>query len=113
MKPPFVSVRAHANTGTTQHDGNLPKTMPEKREFKANIVKMKIKPDEENFEEAEAQAWRVWSEPAVSQPEELHTVQKMTYTCSRFPLMYKRSSRCLNYQRRRSIMQLSMRFCRP
>lgn len=26
---------------------------------------MRIKTDEENFEEAEAQAWRVWSEPAV------------------------------------------------
>lgn len=26
---------------------------------------MKHKPDEENFDEAEAQAWRVWSEPTV------------------------------------------------
>ena len=41
--------------------------MAEKKEFKANILAMRIKPDEENFEEAEAQAWRVWSEPAVSQ----------------------------------------------
>ena len=30
-------------------------------------MSMRVKPDEENFEEAEAQAWRVWSEPAVSQ----------------------------------------------
>ncbi|CDO73930.1 hypothetical protein BN946_scf185016.g87 [Trametes cinnabarina] len=47
------------------HDGNLPKTAEEKREFKSNILALKIKPDEENFDEAEAQAWRVWSEPAV------------------------------------------------
>ena len=49
-----------------QHDGNLPKTPAEKKEFKSNILAMRVKPDEENFEEAEAQAWRVWSEPAVS-----------------------------------------------
>ena len=48
-----------------QHDGNLPKTAAEKKEFKSNILAMRVKPDEENFEEAEAQAWRVWSEPAV------------------------------------------------
>ena len=39
-----------------QHDGNLPKTMAEKKEFKASILAMRIKPNEENFEEAEAQA---------------------------------------------------------
>ena len=39
-----------------QHDGNLPKTLAEKKEFKASILAMRIKPDEENFEEAEAQA---------------------------------------------------------
>ncbi|OSD07684.1 hypothetical protein PYCCODRAFT_1380781 [Trametes coccinea BRFM310] len=47
------------------HDGNLPKTAAEKKEFKSKILALKIKPDEENFDEAEAQAWRVWSEPAV------------------------------------------------
>ncbi|EJF61494.1 hypothetical protein DICSQDRAFT_136405 [Dichomitus squalens LYAD-421 SS1] len=47
------------------HDGSLPKTAAEKKEFKNSILAMKIKLDEENFEEAEAQAWRVWSEPAV------------------------------------------------
>ncbi|KAI0635437.1 hypothetical protein C8Q77DRAFT_1054313 [Trametes polyzona] len=47
------------------HDGNLPKTAAEKKEFKSGILALKIKPDEENFDEAEAQAWRVWSEPAI------------------------------------------------
>ncbi|RPD52724.1 hypothetical protein L226DRAFT_480353 [Lentinus tigrinus ALCF2SS1-7] len=47
------------------HDGNLPKTPAEKKEFKSNMLAMRVKPDEENFEEAEAQAWRVWSEPAI------------------------------------------------
>ena len=48
-----------------QHDGNLPKTMAEKKEFKASILAMRIKPNEENFEEAEGQAVRLWSEKGV------------------------------------------------
>ncbi|KAI1787211.1 hypothetical protein LXA43DRAFT_975390 [Ganoderma leucocontextum] len=47
------------------HNGNLPRLAAEKKEFKKSILAMRIKPDEENFEEAEAQAWRVWSEPPV------------------------------------------------
>ena len=56
-----------------QHNGDLPKTAAEKKEFKNQILALKIKPDEENFDEAEAQAWRVWSEPAVRQPPDFHT----------------------------------------
>ncbi|KAI0710486.1 hypothetical protein C8Q76DRAFT_737619 [Earliella scabrosa] len=63
---PFVVILVRAvDEWRKSHDGNLPKTMAEKKEFKASILAMRIKPDEENFEEAEAQAWRVWSEPAV------------------------------------------------
>ncbi|KAI0700659.1 hypothetical protein C8T65DRAFT_657406 [Cerioporus squamosus] len=63
---PFVVILVRAvDEWRKSHDGNLPKTPAEKKEFKSNILAMRIKPDEENFEEAEAQAWRVWSEPAV------------------------------------------------
>ncbi|KAI0746401.1 hypothetical protein C8Q80DRAFT_1174962 [Daedaleopsis nitida] len=63
---PFVVILVRAvDDWRKTHDGNLPKTAAEKKEFKKTIMDMRIKPDEENFEEAEAQAWRVWSEPAV------------------------------------------------
>ncbi|KAI0713985.1 hypothetical protein C8Q76DRAFT_733003 [Earliella scabrosa] len=63
---PFIVILVRAvDEWRKSHDGNLPKTMAEKKEFKASILAMRIKPNEENFEEAEAQAWRVWSEPAV------------------------------------------------
>ena len=58
-----------------QHNDNLPHTSAEKKEFKKNILSMRIKSDEENFEEAEAQAWRVWSEPAVSRLTSLLTIR--------------------------------------
>jgi NEDD8-activating enzyme E1 regulatory subunit len=47
------------------HDGNPPKTMAEKKEFKANILSMRKKLDEENFEEAESQAFKCWTETVV------------------------------------------------
>jgi len=47
------------------HDGNPPKTYAEKQEFKKLILSMKVKQDEENFDEAEAQAYRCWSETKV------------------------------------------------
>jgi amyloid beta precursor protein binding protein 1 len=49
----------------SQHDGNAPKTYAEKQEFKKAILAMKVKQDEENFDEAEAQAYRCWSESKV------------------------------------------------
>ena len=48
-----------------QHGGKLPETYAEKKEFKAGIEKMKVKIDEENFDEAVAQAYRVTPGPAV------------------------------------------------
>jgi len=37
----------------------------ERHEFKKLIRAKKIKPDEENFDEAEAQAYRCWTETKV------------------------------------------------
>ena len=48
-----------------QHDGNPPKTYPEKQEFKKLIMSMKVKQDEENFDEAWNSAYRCWSEAKV------------------------------------------------
>ncbi|PIL27214.1 hypothetical protein GSI_10358 [Ganoderma sinense ZZ0214-1] len=63
---PFVIILVRATDDWRKsHNDSLPHTPAEKKEFKKNILSMRIKPDEENFEEAEAQAWRVWSEPAV------------------------------------------------
>ncbi|OBZ77300.1 NEDD8-activating enzyme E1 regulatory subunit [Grifola frondosa] len=63
---PFVIILVRAvDLWRREHNGALPTTMAEKRAFKESVLAMKIKPDEENFDEAEQQAWRVWSEPAV------------------------------------------------
>ncbi|KZP09171.1 hypothetical protein FIBSPDRAFT_839605 [Athelia psychrophila] len=47
------------------HGGNPPKTFPEKKEFKKTISALKVKMDEENFEEAENQAYRCWTETKI------------------------------------------------
>lgn len=47
------------------HGGNPPKTYAEKQQFKKGIQAMKKKHDEENFDEAEAQAYRAWTETTV------------------------------------------------
>ncbi|EIN04669.1 hypothetical protein PUNSTDRAFT_128225 [Punctularia strigosozonata HHB-11173 SS5] len=52
-----------------EHDGTPPKTYAEKQEFKARIRAMKVKQDEENFDEAEAQAYRAWTETTASLPD--------------------------------------------
>ncbi|KAI0654973.1 hypothetical protein C8Q70DRAFT_1022833 [Cubamyces menziesii] len=63
---PFVVILVRlVDEWRKSHNGDLPKTAAEKKEFKNQILALKIKPDEENFDEAEAQAWRVWSEPAI------------------------------------------------
>ncbi|KAG8221626.1 hypothetical protein J3R82DRAFT_1904 [Butyriboletus roseoflavus] len=54
------------------HDGNPPKTYAERQEFKKHILAMKVKSDEENFDEAEAQAYRCWTETKV--PSEIATL---------------------------------------
>lgn len=48
-----------------KHDGKSPRTAAEKEEFKRNIRALKIKSDEENFDDAEAQAYRCWTETGV------------------------------------------------
>ncbi|KZT21923.1 hypothetical protein NEOLEDRAFT_1138679 [Neolentinus lepideus HHB14362 ss-1] len=47
------------------HEGNPPKTYAEKQQFKKSIQGMKKKLDEENFDEAEAQAYRAWTETTI------------------------------------------------
>ncbi|KAF9260639.1 hypothetical protein L218DRAFT_962225 [Marasmius fiardii PR-910] len=48
-----------------EHNGTVPKTSEEKKAFKASILAMKKKIDEENFDEAEALAYRCWTETTV------------------------------------------------
>ncbi|KZT00338.1 uncharacterized protein LAESUDRAFT_709013 [Laetiporus sulphureus 93-53] len=63
---PFVIILVRAvDDWRKAHDGKLPATSTEKQEFKASVRAMRRKADEENFDEAEAQAWRVWMEPAI------------------------------------------------
>ncbi|OJT14239.1 NEDD8-activating enzyme E1 regulatory subunit [Trametes pubescens] len=63
---PFVVILVRqVDEWRKSHGGELPKTLAEKKEFKKGILALKVKADEENFDEAEAQAWRVWSEPAI------------------------------------------------
>ncbi|KDR70143.1 hypothetical protein GALMADRAFT_254985 [Galerina marginata CBS 339.88] len=47
------------------HDGSPPSTYEEKKVFKKSILAMQKKSDEENFEEAEAQAYRTWTKTTV------------------------------------------------
>ncbi|KAF8965437.1 hypothetical protein BDZ97DRAFT_1918283 [Flammula alnicola] len=47
------------------HNGLSPSTYAEKQEFKKTILTMRKKSDEENFEEAEAQAYRAWTSSSV------------------------------------------------
>ncbi|KAJ7512737.1 hypothetical protein B0H11DRAFT_5705 [Mycena galericulata] len=59
-----ILVRALADWKAA-HDGKAPQTTTEKKLFKEGIQAMKIKFDEENFDEAEAQAYRCWTETGV------------------------------------------------
>ncbi|KIR38806.1 amyloid beta protein binding protein 1 [Cryptococcus deuterogattii 99/473] len=62
-------VRA-ASLWKESHGGKLPETSEEKAEFKEKLKAEKIKGDEENYDEALAQAYRVWSksDPSYHQP---------------------------------------------
>ncbi|KAI0079164.1 hypothetical protein K474DRAFT_1689972 [Panus rudis PR-1116 ss-1] len=63
---PFVIILIkEADQWRAEHGGSLPKTYQEKQEFKKRIRNRQAKLDEENFEEAETQAWRMWSETPV------------------------------------------------
>ncbi|KAJ6595844.1 hypothetical protein DFH09DRAFT_1024735 [Mycena vulgaris] len=59
-----ILVRALADWKAA-HDGKPPQTTAEKKLFKEAVQGMKIKFDEENFDEAEAQAYRCWTETRV------------------------------------------------
>jgi amyloid beta precursor protein binding protein 1 len=61
-----------------QHNGSPPTTYAEKQEFKKSVLKMRKKSDEENFEEAEAQAYRAWTTTTVpSETRELFSDPKV------------------------------------
>ncbi|KAJ3512655.1 hypothetical protein NLJ89_g3399 [Agrocybe chaxingu] len=47
------------------HNGSPPSTYAERQEFKKLILAMRKKSDEENFEEAESQAYRAWTATTV------------------------------------------------
>ncbi|KAJ7185616.1 hypothetical protein C8R46DRAFT_1061219 [Mycena filopes] len=60
----IILVRALADWKAA-HDGLPPQTTADKKLFKESVQDMKIKYDEENFDEAEAQAYRCWAETRV------------------------------------------------
>ncbi|KAF8154800.1 hypothetical protein B0H34DRAFT_538059 [Crassisporium funariophilum] len=61
------------------HNGSLPSTYAQKQEFKKTILAMRKKSDEENFEEAEAQAYRCWTVSTIpSEISELFLDAKVT-----------------------------------
>ncbi|KAG6829949.1 hypothetical protein H0H92_002853 [Tricholoma furcatifolium] len=63
---PYVVILVHAlDKWKKEHDGKPPQTYPEKTAFKKGILDMKVKYDEENFDEAESQAYRCWTETVV------------------------------------------------
>ncbi|KAG2074368.1 hypothetical protein BDR04DRAFT_1048591 [Suillus decipiens] len=47
------------------HGDSPPKSYEERQQFKKGILALKVKADEENFDEAEAQAYRCWTETKV------------------------------------------------
>ncbi|EIW75998.1 hypothetical protein CONPUDRAFT_111872 [Coniophora puteana RWD-64-598 SS2] len=63
---PYVYILVKAMEGWKKsHGGNPPKTTDERKEFKKGILALQRNIDEENFEEAEAQAYRCWAETKV------------------------------------------------
>ncbi|KZS89076.1 hypothetical protein SISNIDRAFT_417308 [Sistotremastrum niveocremeum HHB9708] len=59
--PYIVILVKAAHEWKASHDGRVPKTTEERKEFKKYLQSLRVKADEENFEEAEAQAYRVWA----------------------------------------------------
>ncbi|TDL20256.1 hypothetical protein BD410DRAFT_772863 [Rickenella mellea] len=63
---PYVVILVRAlEEWKASHNGSPPKTYEEKSEFKKGLLARKKKADEENFDEAAAQAYRVWTETTV------------------------------------------------
>ncbi|KAH7909098.1 hypothetical protein BJ138DRAFT_1127932 [Hygrophoropsis aurantiaca] len=70
---PYVVILVRALEEWKQsHEGNLPKTYEEKKQFKKGVLALKVKSDEENFDEAEAQSYRCFTETKV--PSEISTL---------------------------------------
>ncbi|TFK68056.1 hypothetical protein BDN72DRAFT_888691 [Pluteus cervinus] len=69
----YILVRALEEWKKT-HDGKPPQAYSDKKAFKASILSKKFKQDEENFDEAEAQAYRTWSVTGV--PSEIQALFK-------------------------------------
>lgn len=74
----------------------MPQTYAEKQAFKAAIAAHKVKMDEENFEEAEAQAFRLWSEKPVCSAflleHNLRKIHSYSHVSARSLRMLQRSS---------------------
>ncbi|KAI0794835.1 hypothetical protein C8Q75DRAFT_747634 [Abortiporus biennis] len=69
---PFVIILIKAaDHWRKEHNGDLPKTYDEKKQFKAYVRSLQTKIDEENFEEAEAQAVRIWGAAETPVPSEV------------------------------------------
>ncbi|KAF8650721.1 hypothetical protein AX16_005094 [Volvariella volvacea WC 439] len=63
---PYVVILVRAlEDWKKSHDGKPPQNSQEKSEFKNYLASLKHKPDEENFDEALAQAYRVWTQSTV------------------------------------------------
>lgn len=61
----ILPIELPGNPRPSQHDGLPPQTHAEKVAFKQAIHNLKLKSDEENFDEAQAQAYRSWTETKV------------------------------------------------
>ncbi|CAE6418553.1 unnamed protein product [Rhizoctonia solani] len=60
----YILVRAMHDWKAT-HDGKPPTSSADKQAFKAQVTAMKVKIDEENFDEAIAQCYRAWTSTGV------------------------------------------------
>ncbi|KAJ8689596.1 hypothetical protein PTI98_012486 [Pleurotus ostreatus] len=87
---PYVVILVKAlEDWKAEHGGLPPQTYPEKQEFKKSIVAMKIKPDEENFDEAEAQAYKCWTSTTVpSEVAELFQDTRLTNITPKTPRFF-------------------------
>ncbi|KAG2033554.1 hypothetical protein BDR03DRAFT_925430 [Suillus americanus] len=63
---PYVVILVRAlEDWKKSHGGSLPKSYEQRQQFKKGVLALKVKGDEENFDEAEAQAYRCWTETKV------------------------------------------------
>ncbi|KAH8096834.1 hypothetical protein BXZ70DRAFT_1031826 [Cristinia sonorae] len=75
---PIILVK-QAQKWRAEHGGELPKVYKDKQLFKSQIKDLQKKLDEENFEEAEAQVWRITSDVLLpSEIKELFSLTPLT-----------------------------------